>query len=426
MKIRTLLSLGLRAALVKHEGYRVGQKDGLSLGDVKNTLAEALKDRDLKLQEKLDAADAQVKANGKVSDELKAEIAEHVKASAELQTRLEAMEQEFVALKQARQKANEAVQTVGEQFCATDEFKNFVQKGRGTAVMRLKAVTAVTSTTAGTGAAGDLIVTDRLPGIITPALRRLTLRDLLMPGRTSSNAIEFVQETGFQNMAAPVAEGASKPQSDISFGKDTAYVRTVAHWLKASVQILADVPQLESYINARMIYGLKYVEEAQLLSGDGTGENLYGLLPQATAFDDTLRVAGDTKIDTIRRAIYQVRRAYYQASGIVLNPKDWMEIELQKDANDRYLWVNVTTGGTAQLWRLPVVESDALPVGNFLVGAFNMAAQVFDREDANVQVSTEDGDNFTKNMVTIRVEERLALVVYRPESFVYGPFVQAT
>src|SRR5690606_10668452 len=118
----------------------------------------------------------------------------------------------------------------------------------------------------------------------------------------------------------------------------------------------------------------------------------------------------------------QVRLAEYRASGIVLNPVDWADIELETDANGRYIWVNVVEGGQPRMWRLPVVETTAIPQGSFLVGAFDMAAQIFDREDAAVEVSTEDGDNFRKNMVTIRGEERLGLAVYRPESFVFGDF----
>lgn len=435
--IRTVLSLALSACFanvhantVKHEGHRPGRKDGggLTLDEVREAMRKKFDERDEHVKGLIAKAEEQVKAQGKVSDDLKTQLENATKSAGEQLERLNQVEQELAALKAAGTKREEGQKSVGQSFCETEDFKALVQRGKGSAVMRLKAVTFVNSTVGGTntGSAGDLVVVDRLPGIITPAQRKLTIRDLLMPGRTSSNSIEFVKEAGFQNMAAVVAEGASKPQSDIQFSKDTAHVRTIAHWLKASKQILADVPQLESYINARMTYGLKYAEETELLTGDGTGEHLFGLLPQATDFDDTLRAVGDTDIDTIRKAIYQCRRALYPASGIVLNPLDFMKIELQKDANDRYLWVNVTTGGTAQLWRLPVVESDAIPAGNFLVGSFNQAAQVFDREDAGVEVSTEDGDNFTKNMVTIRVEERLALCVYRPESFVYGPFVQAT
>ncbi|MFZ3116685.1 MAG: phage major capsid protein, partial [Variovorax sp.] len=198
---------------------------------------------------------------------------------------------------------------------------------------------------------------------------------------------------------------------------------TIAHWFRASKQVLADIPLLQSYINGRAIYGLKYVEENQILAGDGTGQNLLGILPQATAFNETLRAAGDTAIDILRRAILQVRIAEYRATGIVLNPVDWANMELQKDTTGAYIWVNVQDGGAQRMWRLPVIDTNAMPAGEFLVGAFDMGAQVFDREDAAVEVSTEDADNFTKNMVTIRAEERLALAVYRPESFVHGEFV---
>ena len=121
-----------------------------------------------------------------------------------------------------------------------------------------------------------------------------------------------------------------------------------------------------------------------------------------------------------------MRIAEYRASGIVLNPVDWADIELQKDEQGRYIWVNVVEGGVPRLWKLPVVDTTAVPEGEFLVGAFNIAAQVFDREDAAVEVSTEDSDNFRKNMVTIRAEERLAMAVYRPESFVHGEFAATT
>jgi HK97 family phage major capsid protein len=165
-----------------------------------------------------------------------------------------------------------------------------------------------------------------------------------------------------------------------------------------------------------------YVEEQQLLAGDGTGQNLLGLIPQATAFDTGLLQEDDQQVDILRRAILQVRISEYAASGIVLNPIDWANIETLKDANGRYIFGNPGSNLPPNMWGLPVIDTNAMAQGDFLVGAFNMAAQVFDREDANVQVSTEDADNFTKNMVTIRAEERLALAVFRPEGLIYGSF----
>lgn len=392
--------------------------------EFKKLLAQ-LETRDTDLKALVATANEEAKNAGVVASATKSAIEAIAAQNIETHARLLEIEQ-----KQARRVdlAAEAGKSVGQIFGEGEQFKKLAADGRGTARMGFKsfglsaAVTNVTSLTTGTGGAGDGIAPDRLPGIITPPQRTMTIRSLLMPGRTASSLIQYVQETGFQNMAAPVAEGASKPQSDLSLDLVDTTVKTLAHWIKASNQVLADVPLLQSYIDGRLRYGLMYVEEQQLLAGDGTGQNLLGLIPQATAFDTSLIQADDQQIDLIRRAMLQVRVAEYRASGIVLNPIDWALIETLKDANGRYIFGDPNGLRAPAIWGLPVVDTNAMPQGQFLVGAFNMGAQVFDREDANVQVSTEDGDNFTKNMVTIRAEERLALAVFRPQSFVYGAF----
>ncbi|MNR97629.1 Phage capsid family protein [compost metagenome] len=387
-------------------------------------LTAQLEARDSELKGLIEKANEEARNAGAVSSDTKAAIEGITASQAETHARLLAMEQAIAG----RADEQTGGKTVGQMFAESDQFKALVQAGRGSAKMGFTgfnaAVTSITSATTGTGGAGDGIRADRLAGIVTPPERKLTVRSLLMPGRTSSNAVEFVKESGFQNMAAPQVEGATKAQSDLSLDLVTTNVRTLAHFFRASKQVLDDIPLLASYIDTRSRYGLKDVEDQQLLAGDGTGQNLLGIVPQATAFSNALRVAEDTEIDTIRRAKLQVRIARYEASAIVLNPVDWAKIETLKDTNGRYIIGDPTGERPQRLWNLPVVDSDAIAEGHFLIGAFDRAAQVFDREDANVQVSTEDGDNFTKNMVTIRAEERLALAVHRPESFVYGPFEQ--
>ena len=273
--------------------------------------------------------------------------------------------------------------------------------------------------------AGVNVVPQRV-GMVRPPEQDLRIRGLLMPGRTSSNAIEYVKEKLFQNNAAPVAELAQKPQSDVSFELVSTTVKTIAHWMYASKQILADAPMLASYINGRLIYGLKYVEEQQLLLGDGTGQNILGIMPQATAYDSsletTLGITNKNKMDILRAAMLQVQLAEYEPSGIVLHPTDWAAITLTKDSNGNYLVANPQSTLSRILWSLPVVPSMSMTQGQFLVGAFRLGAQLFDREQANVAVSYEDRDNFIKNAVTIRAEERLALAVYRPAAFVAGSF----
>jgi HK97 family phage major capsid protein len=184
--------------------------------------------------------------------------------------------------------------------------------------------------------------------------------------------------------------------------------------MRASVQVLADAPGLRSMIDNRLRYGLDFVEEQQLLNGSGVGQNLPGLVTSATAYAAPGALVAGQMIDTIRLSHLQVALAEYPANGTVLNPIDWAFIEMLKDGEGRYLIGNPQGSISPTLWGLPVVATQAMTVDKFLTGAFNMAAQIFDRQDSTVEVSTEDQDNFVKNKVTIRAEKRLALAIYRP------------
>ena len=315
-------------------------------------------------------------------------------------------------------------QSPGYQFIENDEVKAFCanpSSGKRVGV-EVKAVISGDVADA-TGAAGDLVVPQR-GGLIAPPERRMTVRDLLTPGRTSSSSIQYPLETLFTNAAVTVAETGlvTKPQSDLKFDIRTAAVTTIAHWVLATRQILDDAPMLQSYIDGRLRYGLLYAEELQLLHGDGVGTNLHGIYTQAPLMTDPGAVANATKLDVLRMGMLQSSLAEYPATGIVVHPTDWASIELTKDTTGRYIIGDPKAEAPARVWGLPVVATQAMLLDKFLVGAFKMGAQIFDRQDARVELSTEDSDNFRKNLVTILAEERLALAVYRPAAFVKGDF----
>lgn len=315
---------------------------------------------------------------------------------------------------------NTPEKTIGEQFVEDQGVKDWAQSSpsKGKADVRFKAtITSATTDTA--GAAGAAVETTRLPGILALPQRRLTVRDLISPGRMDGNALEYVRETGFTNSAAPVAETAAKPESDLKFDLVTTSAKVIAHWMKASRQILDDFSQLRSIIDQRLLYGLAYVEEGQLLNGDGTGQNLHGIIPQATAYAAAFTPDAPTAIDTLRLAQLQAALAEYPATGHVLHPTDWARIELTKDTTGRYIIGNPQGMIGPTLWGLPVVATQAIAVDKFLTGAFRLGAQLFDRWDARVEAGFVN-DDFIKNLVTILAEERLALAVYRPEAFIYG------
>jgi len=368
-------------------------------------------------------AEAFVK-NAKQSEEAVAKVDELLSKHGELQNSLTATQQALAKLEANGAGGDVQHLSFGTQFVEGEKFKALAEQAtpRGRADMTFHA--AITSlTTDADGSAGDLVQTTRLPGVLPLPQRRMTVRDLITPGTMDGNTLEYVKETGFTNNAGMVAEGAKKPESSIKFDLVNTSAKVIAHFVKASRQILSDASQLASIIDGRLRYGLAFKEEQQLLNGDGTGQNLLGIIPQASAFAAPFDPAGtETNIDNIRLAMLQAFLAEYPATGHVMNPIDWARIELLKDTTGRYIIGNPQGSIGATLWNLPVVETQAIPVDKFLTGAFKLGAQVFDRWLARVEVATENEDDFVKNMVTILAEERLALAVYRPEAFIYGDF----
>jgi len=286
----------------------------------------------------------------------------------------------------------------------------------------------------------------RDPMVASP-MRTKRVRDLFPVRRTSAQVIEYFRQLGFtsisnanyadpystDNAAAAVAERSGsafglKPQSSFEFIGEQAPVRTLAHWEAAHRNVLADEPQLRSIIDNELLYGLRLLEDNQILNGNGTGENLKGVL-QTTGIQTYAWSAGattpvaDTKADAIRRAATLAFLAYYEPSGIVMHPNDWEDIELTKDTNGQYLVaVSVAMGGEPRVWRMPVVETPAIAEGTALVGAFGTGAQLYDREDASIRISEQHSDFFIRNAIVILAEQRLALAVKRPEAFVKVTF----
>ena len=363
----------------------------------------------------------------KMSDSLKEKADEALMKMNELTERVSSMDQKL-ARAAAFEQAAMAAKSLGEQFIEADAVKSLLESDtkRGKAQMLLKA-TISSATTNAAGSVGAMVNETRLPGVIAPNERRLTIRDLLTPGQMDGSTLEYVREKGFNNNAAPVAEGATKPQSDIQMELVSTSARVIAHTAKASRQILDDASMLRTYIDGRLRYGLAFQEEQQLLNGDGTGQNLLGIIPQATAYSapftpTAAATAEGDAIDTMRLAMLQAALAEYPATGHVMNPTDWARIEVAKDGNGRYIIGNPQGVASPTLWGLPVVATQAIAADKFLTGAFKLGAQVFDRWAARVEIATENEDDFVKNLVTMLCEERLALAVYRPQAFIYGDF----
>lgn len=364
---------------------------------------------------------AEAKKAGDMNTKTKETVDELLVKQGDLMARLAEVEQK--AARRGNEGQANQYKSVGEQLIESEEFKKYTEERGGSRKSSFSfPVKAITSLAA---SAGDGVAPDRLPGVQLLPQRRMTVRDLISPGKTGSNLVQYLQETGFTNNAATTGEGVRKPESSIVYDLKQAAVVKIPHFIKASTEILSDFQQLQSLIDFRLRYGLALAEEKQLLNGSGVGNNLHGIYTQATPYAAPIVIAGATRIDVLRLALLQAELAEFPSTGIVLNPIDWTAIELQKDTTGSYIFANPQSLSQPALWGRSVVPTQAMTVDQFLVGAFQLGAQVFDRLLAQVTIATENEDDFVNNLVTVLAEERLAMAVHRPEAFVKGDITPA-
>ena len=362
----------------------------------------------------------EIQRTGEMQAETRAKVDELLTKQGELQARLHEAEQKLIGA-HLNSAPSEPPKSAGQRVIEHESLQNRNSGSRFSARVSMPRA-AITSI--GDGGA-RITPSERLDQIVGGTFRRMTIRDLLAPGSTGAAAIEYVRESGFTNTAAPVAENTAATYSDLTLELKIANVRTIAHLFKASRLVLDDLSALQSYIDARAAYGLMLAEEAQLLHGSGSGANLEGLMTvaQAYAAPTGATVVDEQHIDRLRLALLQAELAEFPSDGIVLHPTDWATIELIKDTNGQYIIGKPQDGTTPRLWNRPVVATQAINQNDFLVGAFQLGAQIFDRSTAEVIVSTENDTDFEKGMVTIRAEERLGFAIYRDEAFVKGNLI---
>lgn len=319
--------------------------------------------------------------------------------------------------------------SVGQLFANSAEFKA-VLPANGAPVMAGFNFSMEIQANTITGQSGSPVVNDdalvpidRRGGIVPGAFRILRIADFLPRIPTTSNQWQFVRELLFTNNAAEVAEGVTKAESVLTFEDATVAIRTIAHWLKASNQILADAPALAAYIDGRLRYGVDAREDSQLITGNGTGQNISGMTTSGnyTAFTPT---TGETAIDSLNRAKYAIIGADYLPTGAILNPSDWGTIERLKEATTGgYLVGNPFGTIMPMMWGVPVITSNNMTATKFHMADYTTSYEYVERQSTVVQVGL-DGNDFTKNLVTIRAEKRAALATIRPASTRFGSLSQ--
>jgi HK97 family phage major capsid protein len=300
-----------------------------------------------------------------------------------------------------------------------ESLARLVKDKRGTGVLHLKGnevadlmqrktiISNVTSGSAGSDtlnpvgvATTGVLQIDRIPGITPEARQVLKVRDVLSARPTTMAVVDYVKVTSPMAIASPVPEASIKPENSVSFSSLSEKVRLIATWIPATKQVLDDMTELMGFIQSTLPFYVNLEEELQLLSGDGTGENLHGLLPQATSFNSALLPApskGWTRIDVVGAAIQQINAAKeIDPTFIIMHTNDWWSLALTKDAYGRYLLGSPQDLTTPRIFGLSVVPTTSIAQGTFLVGSGSpVAAEIRDRQEMTVEISARSTKIFS-------------------------------
>lgn len=275
----------------------------------------------------------------------------------------------------------------------------------------------------------DVSITTLRPGIIELPKRKLHIRQLLSGGAMGNSNFAYVKETAGEGAIAPVAEGVLKPQIDLNLEEVSVPAQYIAGWLRISRKMLDDIPGMITFLQSRLPELLLRVEDEQLLNGDGTGSNLSGITDAGNFTAPTGTATID--VEQLVQAIAQLEGYDREANGILLSPSDYYQILLNKAAGGAGTYDLPTALATIQNGQLyiagiPVFRSTAMAADKFIVGDWVMGANLITREAPRVEIFYEDGINVRENMVTVRIEERIAFPIYGDNYFIYGDFGNLT
>jgi HK97 family phage major capsid protein len=382
--------------------------------------------------EKINSLIAEKTANSVSKDELdafksqlstlegKSDVTEVKSAIAKLEGMVEGMKEAKTEKKNVFKSMGEAI---ADAFETSIEKITEVKENGGLINLDVKAVGTMTITNNYSG--GTVALSQLEAGVARIARRMPFLRQLVNTAGTTSKYITYLQSNGQEGGAGMTAEGAEKTQADFNLVETSVEVKKITSWIKVSKEMIADLPFMRNEINNELMELVELKLDEQVLSGNGSGQNLTGILQNAVAWSAggfALSIASPNEYDVLRVAISQIQGNLFNPNYIVLHPEDVAKMELNKTSTGEYTYaMHYTADGVVRVKSIPVIENTGITAGTFLVGDFTKS-NLRIREDLNIQVGYVN-DDFTKNLMTILCEAR---AVHYVKSNHYNAFVKGT
>ena len=367
-----------------------------------------------------------------VSEKIDASNAEATKSIAALTEKQEAMQRELAALQQTAAaqgpEKTETAKSYGERFVTSAGYKAFKNDmGNRRAGFRLELAAAPETTQASNSESRTTFAPPTELGLVTDPRKVLNIESLFGHISVSGSAYQYVKygytTTETATGPAVTAEGAAKPEANYTGTIVSGAVKTVAAWTKVTEQMMQDDANLVSFINDDLRYQLNKVIDQQIVTGNGSGQ-LTGLNQSGNYYDYITGaglVSGDTVIDLILKVKANMEAANINNISLLLNPMDWVKVLGAKNANKDYLIPGILDVPAQRIWGIPVILSGSVAQGKFHMGNFFEGGKVIERTGLAVEIDRE-GDDFTKNLMTIRAERRLDFAVVQPKALAYGDF----
>jgi HK97 family phage major capsid protein len=279
----------------------------------------------------------------------------------------------------------------------------------------------VVGDTAGTDEEGYNVAPQRSPMLANDPRRALTLLDYLPTLRVTSNTFEFNALDSYSSAAGyQTTQGALKPEGALPTDLKSVSIATIAHWIPASTQVLADVPALQQQISSLLQYGVRRKLESEIVLGQGGTGVISGLTDSGNYTANSAAASGDTLADAVGKAQATMDAAGWRAGLVIVHPNTWRDARAERADAGAGVYVAGSWRDPAppSVWGIPVITNSAVTEGSMIVIDPSQVV-VLDRMQPTVEVGRAD-DDFVRNKVRILAELRAGLAVFSPSAVMFG------